>query len=71
MSGFMQIGGKVLNIQEAAEKLNSMGLDASDFSEAMHVFNLEFPFEVAIVSGDGCEGSIRSSYKEITEAEAI
>ena len=71
MSGFMQIGGKVLNIQEAAEKLNSMGLDAGDFSEAMHVFNLEFPFEVAIVSGDGCEGSIRSSSQEITEAEAI
>lgn len=71
MSGFMRIGGKVLNIQEAAEKLNGMCLDAGDFSEAMHVFKLEFPFEVAIVSGDNCEGSIQSTSQEITAAEAI
>ena len=70
MSGMVHVGGKLLSIQEAAEKLNNMGLDASDFSEAMHVFNLEFPFEVAIMSGDGCECSIRYSSQEITEAEA-
>ncbi len=78
MSVFVQIGGKVLSIQYTAEKSNNMSLAAGDFSEAMHIFNLEFPFEDAVMSGDGCEGSIRGSSheirgfsQEITEAEAI
>ncbi|MGA9099505.1 MAG: hypothetical protein WB392_11315 [Methanotrichaceae archaeon] len=71
MSGLMRIDGKVLTIQEAAKKLNNMGLVTGDFSEAMYVFNLEFPFVVAIMSGDGCESSIRVSSQEITKSEAI
>ena len=45
MAGMVRIGGKLLSIQEAAEKLNNMGLDAGEFSEALHVFNLEFPLK--------------------------
>ncbi len=71
MSGIGHIGGKVLSIQEAAEELENMGPDVGDFSEAMHIFNLELPFEFATISIDGCKGSIRSSSQEITEAEAV
>ncbi len=71
MSSFVRIGGKVLAIQEADVKSNNISLVAGNFSEAMHIFNSEFPFEDAIMSGDGCEGSIRGSSQEITEAEAI
>ncbi len=71
MSGFVRMGRFVLTIQKAAEKLNNMGLDAGDLSDAAHVFNLEYPFEVAIMSGDGCEGYIRGSSQGIAEAEAI
>ena len=71
MCGVVHIGGKVLTIQEANEKLDNMGLDAGDFSESMRAFNLEYPFEVAIMSTDGCECSIRCSSQEIVESEAI
>lgn len=71
MCGMARIGGKVLSIQEAAEKLNNIGLAAGDFSDAMHIFHLEFPFEIAIMSCDCCKGSIRGSSQEITESEAI
>ncbi len=71
MSGFVRINGKILIIQEEAEKLNNMSLDIGDFSEAMHVFSLEYLFEVVKMSGDGCKGSIRGSGQEITEAEAV
>ncbi len=71
MCCMVHIGRKLLSIQEAAEKMNNIGLDAGDFSEAMHVFNLKFPFEVAIMSCDCCKGSVRGSSQEITESEAI
>lgn len=71
MFGLAQISGKILTIQDAAEKLNKISLSSGDFSGAMHIFNLEFPFGDAIISGGGCEGSIRLSSQEITEAEAI
>jgi len=68
MSGFMQIGGKILTIQDAAEKSNNISLASDNFSEAMHIFNLEYPFEDAIMSGSGCKGSIRGSSQEITKS---
>ncbi len=71
MPGAVKINVKIPNIQEAADRLNNMGLAVGEFSEAMHVFNLEFPFEVAITIVDGCEGSIRGSSQEIAEAEAV
>ncbi len=71
MCGMVRIGRKLLDVQEATEKLNSIGLGADDFSKAMHIFNYIFPFEGAIVSTDGWEGSIRGSSKEITETEAV
>ncbi|MGA9099837.1 MAG: hypothetical protein WB392_13000 [Methanotrichaceae archaeon] len=71
MPGAVKINGKILNIQVATERLNNMGLAVGKFSEAMHVINLEFPFVVAIISGDSCEGSIRGSSQEIAEAEAV
>jgi len=61
MCGMVHIGRKPLAAQEVAEKLNNIGLDAGDSSDSMHIFNFEFPFE----------GSIRCSFQEITEAEAI
>ncbi len=70
MCGMVRIGGKVLTIQEAAEKLNNISLNVGDFSDAMHLFNTKFPFVVAIMSSDGHESSIRGSSKEITEAES-
>ncbi len=71
MSGLVRIGGKILTIQDAAEKSNNISLASGNFSGAVHIFNLEYPFEDAIMRGDGCEGSIRVSSQEITEAEAI
>jgi len=71
MSGLVRIGGKILTIQDAAEKSNNIRLASGNFSEAMHIFNLEYPFEDAIMSGSGCKGSIRGSSQKIAKAEAI
>ena len=71
MCGMVRIGGKALTIQKATEKMNNIGLDAGDFFEAMHTFNLKFPLEFAITSTDGRKGSTRGSSQEIVESEAI
>ncbi len=71
MAGIVGINDKIMGIQEAAEKSNNIILAFGNFSEAMHIFNLEFPFEDAIMSGDSCEGSIRVSSQKIIKAEAI
>ena len=71
MCGMVHIGGKVPSILEAAEKMNVIGLDAGDFSEAMNIFNLEFPLEFAKMNTDGCKGAILGLSQDLTESEAI
>ena len=71
MCGKVRVGGKILSTVEAAKRLEALGLSVDDFSEAMHVFNLEFPFVVAIISSDGHESSIQGSSQKITESEAV
>ncbi len=71
MAGIVRINDKIMGIQEAAEKSNNICLASVNFSEAMHIFNLAYPFEDAIMSGSGCKGSIRGSSQKIAKAEAI
>lgn len=71
MFGMVRIGAKLLSIQEAADRLKNTGLFVGEFSESMRILSLEFPFVVAIPIVNACEGSIRGSSQEITEAEAV
>ena len=71
MPGAVKINGKILSIQEAADRLNDMGLDVGEFSEATYIFSLEFPFDAAITIVDGYECSILGNSHAVIELEAV
>lgn len=71
MARIVRISGKIMSIHGAAEKMNNISLDAGDFPDVLHVFNLDYPSEVAITNSDVHECSIRFSSQDLTEAEII
>jgi len=71
MCDVVHISGKLLSINGSTEteKMNYIAPDVGDLSDALFVFNLESPSEVAITNGDVREGSIRRPSQDLIETE--